>query len=157
MGLKDKSSVVSVLLAVFVAAIAIAQVTYVILTGNTNIRIFLIASAVGSFVVLAVVAIDVIKNEKDIGETKKELSTPKAKDCPEYWTRTWSPCSKSYSCSSKYTLPDGTEMQMTPSEMNINLTDYNQSHTTNCGLVGGNEATYPFMEMVNRCRANART
>lgn len=157
MGLKDKSSVVSILLAVFVAAVAIAQVTFVILSGNTSIRIFLIASAVGSFIVLAVVAIDVIKNEKDIGETKKELSAPKAKDCPEYWTRTWSPCSKSYSCSSNYTLPDGTEMQMTPSAMNINLSEYNESHQTNCSHVDGNEASYPFIEMVNRCRANKQT
>jgi hypothetical protein len=157
MGLKDKSSVVSILLAVLVAAIGIAQVAYVILSGNTNIRIFLIASALGSFVVLAIVAIDVIKNEKDIGETKKELSNPMAKECPDYWTRTWSPCLKTYSCSSKYTLPDGTEMLMTPSEMNMNLNEYNSAKERNCDLVSGNEASYPFMEMVNRCKAYSQT
>lgn len=157
MGLKEKSSIVSVILSVFIAAIAIAQVTYVILTGNTNIRIFLIASAIGSFAVLAVVAMHVIQSDKAVGETRKDLATPKAKDCPEYWTRTWSPCKKSYSCSSKYTLPDGTEMLMTPVEANIDLTDYNMSAVNNCATVQGGDANYPYMEMINRCRAHARS
>ena len=89
MGLKEKSSVVSILIGVLLAAVAIAQITYVILSGNENIRIFLVGSAMGIFVVLGLTVLRVVQNDNDVEDLHKERATAKAKECPDYWARQW--------------------------------------------------------------------
>ena len=156
MGLKENSSVVSILLGVLLAAVAIAQVTYVILSGNENIRIFLVGSAMGIFVVLGLAVLRVVQNDNDIEESHKEKASVKAKQCPDYWKRTWDCDNKNYVCDPEYTLPDGTEMKMAQMER-LNLVDFNSDPpSTNCDAVLSPNATYAYTEMVNRCSAWSR-
>lgn len=157
MGLKEKSSVVSILLGVFLAAVAVAEITYVILTGNDNIRIFLVSSALGIFVVLGLATLRVVQNDNDVEDTHKTISSVLTKECPDYWTKTWSTCNKNYVCSPIYTLPDGTEMKMRNATAALDLANYNQeSSESRCTAVLSNDASYPFTDMVNRCNAHNR-
>lgn len=157
MGLKKNSSVVSILLGVFLAAIAVAEITYVILTGNENIRIFLVSSALGIFVVLGIATLRVVQNDNDVEDTHKTISNVTTKECPDYWTKTWSACNKNYVCSPLYTLPDGTQMKMRPGTGTLDLANYNQESTeSRCTAALSPDASFPFTEMVNRCNAHNR-
>lgn len=159
MGLKDKSTVVSVLVGVFLAAIAVAQIVYVLLSGNETIRIYLIASSLGIFVVLGVIAVRVMRNDEDVEEQHAALSNTTAKSCPDFWTRRWSPCTKNYLCNPSYTLRDGTQVKMTTDGAELNLAEWNQmgSPAERCTAVLSNSASYPFTDMVNKCNAFTRS
>eukprot|EP00873_Tetraselmis_striata_P026949 jgi/Tetstr1/447213/TSEL_034650.t1 len=157
MGLKENSSVVSILLGVLLAAIAVAEITFVVLTGNQNIRIFLVSSALGIFVVLGLATLRVVQNDNDIEDAHKAISDVSAKECPDYWTRSWNSCSDNYVCSPVYTLPDGTEMKMRPGTGTLDLANYNQeSADSRCETVLNPDASFPFTDMVNRCNARNR-
>ena len=152
MGLKENSSVVSILLGVFLAAIAIAEITYVILSGNESIRIFLVGSALGIFVVLGLAVLGVVQNESDIEDAHKDKANTKPTNCPDYWKRKWNCSSKVYECSPTYVLPDGTTMKMVDSGDEI-LSDYGSDK---CAAITSENASYPYTEMVNRCNAWTR-
>lgn len=152
MGLKEKSSVVSILLGVFLAAIAIAEITYVILSGNESIRIFLVGSALGIFVVLGLAVLRVIQNENDIEDAHKDKSSTKPSDCPDYWKRKWNCGTKAYECLPGYDLPDGTSMKMVETGPKM-LSDFGSDK---CADITDENASYPYTEMVNRCNAWTR-
>lgn len=158
MGLKDNSNVVSVLLGVFFAAVAVAQIAYVILSGNTSIRIFLVGSSLGIFVVLGLTILRVVKNDSEVDETHTELSQLKAKNCPDYWTRKWDKCSGNYQCIPQFELPSGETIRMIPAETGgeMSLSEFNSQPSTKCTEIRDDAAAYPFTEMVNRCNAKDR-
>jgi len=156
MGLKEKSSVVSILIGVLLAAVAIAQITYVILSGNENIRIFLVGSAMGIFVVLGLTVLRVVQNDNDVEDVHKERATAKAKECPDYWAREWRCGEKTFQCKPQFSLPDGTEMRMSQAN-EFTLAEYNTETAANrCDDVLSAEASHPYTDLVNRCNARAR-
>ena len=156
MGLKEKSSVVSILIGVLLAAVAIAQITYVILSGNENIRIFLVGSAMGIFVVLGLTVLRVVQNENDVEDLHKERASAKAKECPDYWARKWVCGEKTFQCKPEYSLPDGTMMKMSDGG-EFSLADKNMDPaSTRCQEYLDPDASYPYTDLVNRCNARAR-
>lgn len=160
MGLKDKSAVVSILLGVLFASIAVSMLAYVALTGNQNLRIYLVTTALGIFVTIGLIVMKILENRKEIEEAHKERAQVIAKGCPNFWSRTWDPCTESYVCSPMYDLPDGTTIKMRPgTQMNdLNLAVYNQEPAnTRCNAILSQGATFPFVEMINRCHASGNT
>lgn len=157
MGLKEKSGVVSILLGVLVAAIAIAQLTYVIISGNESIRIFLVGSAMGMFAVLGLAILRVVENDSDVDEAHKERASTLARDCPDFWRRSWDCNTSSYTCSPTYDLPDGSSMRMREGS-DINLATFNGETPENrCTEVRKGDASFSYTEMINRCNAWSRS
>lgn len=157
MGLKEKSGTVSVLLGVLLVSVAVAELAFVVVTKNESVRVFLVSSALGIFVVLGMAALRVMKNDNDVDDAHARLATPVATDCPDFWTRTWNKCAGNYDCSPEFTLPDGSKVKMRESMQTLNLASFNSDTSEQkCLDTQGQNASFPFTEMLNRCTAYKR-
>lgn len=159
MGLGKYSTPVTVTLGVFFGSVAVAMFAYVLLVRSSPLRPFMLGTSLGLMIVIGVVIMVVIDNRSAVDEVHKERSQLAAKNCPNFWSRTWDPCRRELTCSNNYVRPDGSTIYMfSDMEQSLNLNSYNtKSAQDKCSVfLETGVPDYPFVEMLNRCRASGQ-